>query len=155
VLLDEHKVEPVFAKRNETRSYKIAKRAACRFFRFTFMPNPGVTHFQVAEIELDGVPPEPLAQVQVEDYTRTLDLRSALAKVVYREAGVRFTREHFISAPDEVFVSRLTADKPGSLSFAVVLDRPERFETAALANWGMSDRDREHAVARDVDSFMY
>jgi hypothetical protein len=24
-----------------------------------------------------------------------------------------------------------------------------------LANWGMSDRDREHAVARDVDSFMY
>ena len=54
-LLDEHKDEPLFAQRHETRSYPIAKPAACRFFRFTFMPNPGVTHFQVAEIALDGV----------------------------------------------------------------------------------------------------
>ena len=36
------------------RAYTIAKPAACRFFRFTFMPNPGVTHFQVSEIALDG-----------------------------------------------------------------------------------------------------
>ena len=42
-----------------------------------------------------------------------------------------FSREHFVSAPDEVFVSRLTADKPGALSFTVALDRPERFETTA------------------------
>ena len=67
-------------------------------------------------------------------YSRTLDLRTALAKVVYKEGGVRFTREHFISAPDEVFVSRLTADQPGALSFAVMLDRPERFETTAPAD---------------------
>ena len=77
------------------------------------MPNPGVTHFQVAEIALDGVAPQALAQVAADEYSRTLDLRTALAKVVYQEGGVRFTREHFISAPDEVFVSRLTADKPG------------------------------------------
>jgi len=69
------------------------------------------------------------SQVAAEDYSRTLDLRSALATVVYRQGSVRFTREHFISAPDEVFVSRLTADKPGSLSFTITLDRPERFET--------------------------
>jgi alpha-L-fucosidase 2 len=69
-----------------------------------------------------------------DEYSRTLDLRTALAKVVYREAGVQFTREHFISAPDEVFVSRLTADQPGALSLAVILDRPERFETTAPAD---------------------
>jgi alpha-L-fucosidase 2 len=69
------------------------------------------------------------AEVPVEEYSRTLDLRSALAKVVYQQAGVRFTREHFISAPDEVFVSRLTAGQAGALSFIVTMDRPERFET--------------------------
>ncbi|MCU0785490.1 MAG: glycoside hydrolase family 95 protein [Verrucomicrobia bacterium] len=72
-------------------------------------------------------------QVQAEEYSRTMDLRSALAKVVYQSGGVRFTREHFISAPNEVFVSRLTAGKPGSLSFTIALDRPERFATTATA----------------------
>jgi alpha-L-fucosidase 2 len=131
VLLDEHKDEPIFARRHETRSYPIAKPSAQRFFRFTFMANPGVTHFQVAEIALDGVTPKASAQVPAEAYARTLDFRSASAMVVYQDGGVRFTREHFNSAPDEVFVSRLTADKPGSLSFTVVLDRKERFETRA------------------------
>ena len=131
--LDEHADEPLFAERHETRSYKIARPAMGRYFRLTFLPNPGITHFQVAEIQLEGVAPKKTAEVVFEDYTRTLDLRTAFAKVVYREAGVRFTREYFVSAPDEVFVSRLTADKPGSLSFAVTLDRPERFETTAPA----------------------
>ncbi|HAK95080.1 MAG TPA: alpha-L-fucosidase, partial [Planctomycetes bacterium] len=45
--------------------------------------------------------------------------------------GIRYERTHFVSAPGEVFVSRLTASRPGSLSFTVSLDRPERFTTAA------------------------
>ncbi len=69
----------------------------------------------------------------VEEYSRELDLRSALAKVGYRQAGVRFSREHFVSAPDEVFVSHLTAARPGALSFAVSMDRPECFETTVTA----------------------
>ncbi len=132
-LLDEHADEPLFAKRHETRSYQIAGPASFRHFRFTFLPNPGITHFQVAEIGLDGVAPPNVAKVDAEEYSRTLDLKTALATVSYRTGGVRFTREHFVSAPDEVFVSRLAADRPGSLSFAVVLDRPERFETTASA----------------------
>ncbi len=133
MLLDARKDEPLFARRHETRSYKIAQPAAARFFRFTFLPNPGVTHFQVAEIALDGVTPNPLAPVPPAAYTRTLDLRAALANVVYEQGGVRFTRDHFISAPDEVFVSRLTASQPGALSFTVSLNRKERFETKAVA----------------------
>ena len=134
MLLDEHKDEPLFATRHETRSYQIASPATYRFFRFTFMPNPDVTHFQVAEIHLDGVTPNATARWRPQSIRRTLDLHTALATVVYKETGVRFTREYFVSAPDEVFVSRLTADKPGALSFAVTLDRPERFETTAPAN---------------------
>ncbi len=130
-LLDEHKDEPEFARRHETRSYALAQPAKHRFFRFTFMPNPGVTHFQVAEVELDGIRPQAAVAAAAADYTRTLDLRTAAARVAYQEGGVRFEREHFASAPDEVFVSRLTADKPAALSFAVTLERPERFETVA------------------------
>ena len=63
----------------------------------------------------------------VENYRRELDLATAVARVTYRRAGVTFTHEHFVSAPDEVFVTRLT----GSLTFTVALDRPERFTTQA------------------------
>jgi alpha-L-fucosidase 2 len=132
-LLDEHQDEPVFDRRHQTRSYTIAKPAAYRHFRFTFAPNPGVTHFQVADIAIAGVAPQPRPQTAAADYCRTLDLRSALAKVAYAAGGVRFTREHFVSAPDEVFVSRLAADKRGGLSLSIALDRPERFETVASA----------------------
>jgi len=130
-LLDEHRDEPLFAERHETRTYPIGQPAACRFFRLTFLPNPGVTHFQVAEIAFDGMTLPAAAAQAADGYSRTLDLASAVATVGYQRDGVRFTREHFVSAPDEVFVSRLTADRPGALSFTVLLDRPERFETTA------------------------
>ena len=123
--LDEHTDEPVFEKRHQTKAYTIAQPTACRFFRFTFVPNPGVTHFQVSEIGIDGVTPTATAW---QDYSRTLDLRTAAAKIAYKKDGRTFTREHFVSAPDEVFVSRLT----GPVSFTVSLDRPERFETTAV-----------------------
>jgi alpha-L-fucosidase 2 len=132
-LLDEHKNDPLFSRRHETRAYPIASPTQFQFFRFTFMPNPGVTHFQVAEITLDGITPNTLTPATPADYSRTLDLRSATARVGYQDDGVRFTREHFISAPDEVFVSRLTANRPGALTFSVALDRPERFATTAAA----------------------
>ena len=127
-LLDEHKDEPEFARRHETRTYKIAKPTAWQFFRFTFMSNPGVTHFQLAEIELDGVPADAFSRiVGAEKYHRELDLAAATARVGYERDGVRFERTHFVSAPDQVFVSRLTASRSGAIALEVSLDRPERF----------------------------
>jgi alpha-L-fucosidase 2 len=128
-LLDQHRGEPAFTNRQETKSYVIKQPAAARYFRFTFAPNPGITHFQVAEIALEGVGRQAAAP---QDYERRLDLRSGTAEVVYTQGGVRFERTHFVSAPDEVFVSRLTADKPAALSFSITLDRPERFVTQAV-----------------------
>ena len=130
-LLDEHKNEPSFAKRNETKTFQIAHPAACRVFRFTFMPNPGVSHFQVAEISLAGVTTKVKELPGVSDYTRTLDLATGLASVAYTRNGTRFERTHFVSAPDQIFVTHLTANQPGALSFTVSLDRKERFETRA------------------------
>ena len=66
-----------------------------------------------------------------QNYRRELDLSEAIARVSYEKAGVRYEREAFVSAPDQVIVLRLTADQPGSIAFDARLDRPERFVTVA------------------------
>ena len=65
-------------------------------------------------------------------YERRLDLNTATATVSFARAGVRQTREYFTSAPDQVLVARLCADKPGSLSFTATLDSLLRGGASAL-----------------------
>ena len=66
----------------------------------------------------------------VTDYRRMLDLESALGRVSYKRGKTSYTREHFASAPDEVFVSRIT----GPVAFTVSMDRAERFVTTAVGD---------------------
>ena len=61
---------------------------------------------------------------KVSDYRRSLDLKTGIARTEYTYDGVRFKREHFTSYPDRVFVSRLTADKQGALSFTARVALP-------------------------------
>jgi alpha-L-fucosidase 2 len=63
-----------------------------------------------------------------EDYRRELNLNDAVARMQFIRAGVTFTREMFASAPDQVMVLRLSADRSKAVSFDTRLDRPERFE---------------------------
>ncbi|MEU8199348.1 glycoside hydrolase N-terminal domain-containing protein [Microbispora amethystogenes] len=60
------------------------------------------------------------------EYDRQLDLTTATTSVNYSLNGVRFKREVFASAPDQVIVIRLTADKPGSITFSATFDSPQR-----------------------------
>jgi alpha-L-fucosidase 2 len=60
----------------------------------------------------------------VENYRRDLNLDTATATVSYTRDGVRFTREVFASAPDNVIAVRLAADKPGRISFAAGMKTP-------------------------------
>ncbi|XP_022763460.1 alpha-L-fucosidase 2-like isoform X1 [Durio zibethinus] len=55
-------------------------------------------------------------------YRRELDLESATARVKYSVGDVEFTREHFVSSPDQVIVTKISGSKPGFLSFTVSLD---------------------------------
>ncbi len=79
------------------------------------------------------------------DYRRELDLENAVARLTYVQDGVRYSREAFVSAPDEVFVLRLKADQPGKFSFDLVMGRPERATVQAdgadglLLSGAMSD----------------
>lgn len=60
----------------------------------------------------------------VTDYRRQLDLDTAIVTTSYTAAGVRYTREAFVSVPDQVVVLRLTADQPGKVSFAAAFAGP-------------------------------
>ncbi len=68
---------------------------------------------------------------EVTDYRRELDLRNSIARVSYQVGGVRFTREVFISYPDQVMVVRLTCDQPGGLNFDLALSSPHPITTSA------------------------
>ncbi len=62
-----------------------------------------------------------LGHENVTAYRRELDLETATACVTYTVDGVRFTREVFASAADQVLVVRLTADKPRALDVVLSL----------------------------------
>ena len=64
----------------------------------------------------------------VTSYKRWLDLKTGITSVSYQSKGVTYTRDVFASAPDQVIVVRITADKPGSISLSVNL-RGERNQT--------------------------
>lgn len=58
---------------------------------------------------------------EVTDYKRWLDLETGITSVHYKANGITYTREVFSSVPDQVIAIRLTADKPGSISFTAEL----------------------------------
>ena len=59
----------------------------------------------------------------ISDYQRELDLARGVARTTFRAGGVDHVREVFASAPDQVIVVRLTAGRPGRISFRARLSR--------------------------------
>ena len=59
----------------------------------------------------------------VTNYTRWLDLDSAMAGVEFAVGKTKFQREIFSSAPDQVLVQRLTSSTKGGLNFTMKLTR--------------------------------
>ncbi len=73
-------------------------------------------------------------QSNYENYHRELDLEEAVVRVTYTQEGVQYKREIFVSQPDQLMVIRLTADKPGKISFKSSLTRPEKSQTITEDN---------------------
>ncbi len=57
------------------------------------------------------------------DYRRWLDLDSGVAVTTFTLDGVAYRREVFCSAPDQVLVVRLAADRPGGIGVSATLRR--------------------------------
>lgn len=68
-----------------------------------------------------------------EDYQRELDLDRAVATTSFRSGATRFRRETFASFPARAIVVRLTADRPGQVTFRARLSSQLRFTVQAAA----------------------
>jgi alpha-L-fucosidase 2 len=85
----------------------------------------------------------------VTDYKRGLDLDRAVVTTEYRAGGIGYRRDFFASPVDSVIVARLTADRPGSVSFALSLVSPQpgAAEPGGEAEIGFSGTNRgEHGI---------
>src|SRR5690606_18750044 len=61
----------------------------------------------------------------VADYVRELDLETAVARTQFTSERTRYVREVFASAPDQLIVLRLGADRPGRIHAALSLTSPQ------------------------------
>jgi alpha-L-fucosidase 2 len=59
----------------------------------------------------------------VRDYRRELNLDTAVARTTFKRGSVTHTREFFCSAPAGALVIRLTASRPGLITFRALLGR--------------------------------
>ncbi|MFI0733956.1 glycosyl hydrolase family 95 catalytic domain-containing protein [Streptomyces sp. NPDC021225] len=66
----------------------------------------------------------PGAPGTADGYRRELDIRNAMATVVYTTQGTRHQREFFASYPDRVIAGRLSADRPGAVGFTLRYTSP-------------------------------
>jgi alpha-L-fucosidase 2 len=68
------------------------------------------------------------SQREVTAYRRELDLDKAVASVTYNVGDVAYRREYFCSPVDQVILIRLTASRPGSISFVANLQGVRNIE---------------------------
>lgn len=73
----------------------------------------------LGDLRLHAVLPGP-----VTEYRRTLSLDSAVVTTTFRAGPVRYTREVWASAPDDVLAVRIGCDAPACLTVEAALSRP-------------------------------
>jgi len=71
---------------------------------------------------------------QVSEYRRELDMETGVATVTYRQGDAVITRQTFVSWPDRVLVTRISADKPGRISLQARFQGPYLETTQAQAD---------------------
>ena len=67
-------------------------------------------------------------------YYRELDIEKAVASSRYSLNGVNYETRVFASFPDRVIIFRISADKPGSVSFSATMDRPSEITVTTRGN---------------------
>lgn len=74
------------------------------------------------------------------DYRRELDIDKALATTTYRVNNVEYKREVFTSFTDQLVIVRLTASRPGMLTFTTALTCPQEVEVSVSGTNSISMR---------------
>ena len=101
--------------RTETERIQITDKTLGNPYRITSGSTytDGLNNFSETYIDLGHT------NSKVTDYSRELDLRTAVSYVSYVYNGVTYTREYFTSYPDNAMVIRLDASEAGALDFVL------------------------------------
>ena len=67
-------------------------------------------------------------------YYRELNLETGIATTRYTVNGTTYQSRVFASFPDQVIIARITADRPGSISFSASMDRPAAVVVSVKGN---------------------
>lgn len=54
---------------------------------------------------------------EISDYKRELNLETGITGITYMQDGIKYKREVFASYPDQAIIMKISADKPGAISF--------------------------------------
>lgn len=72
--------------------------------------------------------------MKVNNYRRSLDLQQGISTVSYESDGVKYEREIFASATDNIIAIRLTGSKPGKLTFRLHYQREQDATTYRIGD---------------------
>ena len=68
------------------------------------------------------------------NYYRELNISEAVSKVTYEIKGVKYTREYFVSKPDQIMIIKLTSSQKGALSFDVKFNSLLKYKARTVNN---------------------
>jgi alpha-L-fucosidase 2 len=71
---------------------------------------------------------------KAENYYRELNISDAISKVSYQVDGVEFTREYFISHPDQIMAIQLRSSQKGELNFELNFESLLKYKTKTSEN---------------------
>lgn len=118
-----------FSSRGETKNFALNSTYSYKYFRLEILSTKQSLPPQLSEIELNNSNKE---YAEYSDYVRSLDLNTAVETVSYVEDGVKYTKEYFISNPDNVMVIRITADKKASITKQIYVNSEQTDKTISV-----------------------
>lgn len=119
-LLDQQSDFAPLKRRGETRKFQLQRTFNYRHYRFVFSPRLGISHFQVAEIALDGINLA-ASRYAPSNYRRTLDIAKAIHTETWQQYDIIYERAAIASHPDQIIAWHLSSDHQGSISGRVSL----------------------------------
>ena len=102
--------------RTETERIQLTEKTLANPYRIvndSSLPTDGLNNFSETYIDFGH------KNSAVTDYSRELDLKTAISTVKYNYNGVTYSREYFTSYPDKALVIKLDASESGALGFVL------------------------------------
>ncbi|MEO6000092.1 MAG: glycoside hydrolase family 95 protein [Chitinophagaceae bacterium] len=95
---------------------------------------PPVPHYQADYQPFGDLWLQFREQQAVTAYRRDLDISNAIARTSYSIHSVEYSREYFVSQPNQVMVVHLKATQPASLNFEAGLTSPHKYSSVKKLN---------------------